>query len=453
MRKILIRNSAKRIMKFSMFTIIRKQLQIFRSIILFIFNTINRVFSSFVMHYFSWFKIAANHFFHNKMRPINITIFRVKGMSRAFNKNIPSRILNNTAFPIITFFHSLRKTNIFTMFKSKLFSLSCFAKIFSPFPRKWWTFLTKMGKTNIFLPFLRFNFTFRNFASPNITTFTRTAFSSLKFRQMSFKSIFTNNTFFKHCVFSLIFIIAFNIISCQVNLYAADQWAKGQPASSASPSDIPTLIQTNNEALDRFLSYGRHDCRISYSSASAVSVAAGSIVCSNSAGTTRQLRVNTSATSVTFADLDNGGEVASTTYYIFAIADTDATTFTCKISTSSTAPSVGTYYKRLGSFYNDDSSNITQITNDDSTNILVSTGTIVSGGTIPLPTGYVEAQCTWWVWIETTSTAGGVNGEIRHWKTTISGRVPTFKLWRWNTESYQDMAADGYGRYVIIGAK
>jgi hypothetical protein len=87
-------------------------------------------------------------------------------------------------------------------------------------------------------------------------------------------------------------------------------------------------------------------------------VSAGEIVCSNSGATVRKFRQNTSSTNVTFSDIDTGAEASGTTYYIYAVCDADATTATFKISASSSAPSGVTYYKILGSFYNDASSDI-----------------------------------------------------------------------------------------------
>jgi hypothetical protein len=76
------------------------------------------------------------------------------------------------------------------------------------------------------------------------------------------------------------------------------------------------------------------------------------------------MRQNTSATNVTFSDIDTGAEEASKTYYIYANCDADATTATFKVSLSSTAPTGVTNFKRLGSFYNNASSNIQTVTND-----------------------------------------------------------------------------------------
>jgi len=135
----------------------------------------------------------------------------------------------------------------------------------------------------------------------------------------------------------------------------------GDPAGTRDAADLDTYILTNNAALDRYLQYGRHGCKISYASASTITVGAGSIVCSNSDASTRHLRANTSATTVTWANIDTGAEAISTTYYLWAIADADATTFTVMVSLSNTAPTGATYYALLGAFYNDSSGNITNI--------------------------------------------------------------------------------------------
>jgi len=140
--------------------------------------------------------------------------------------------------------------------------------------------------------------------------------------------------------------------------FCADIWDKDDPAGTANVSDIDTLITTNNSVLDILLAGYRSGTKLSYLSAATLSVAAGEVTCSVAAGTTRKWRRNTSATTVTWAMIDTGAEAASTTYYVYANADADATTFTVTVSTSSSAPTGVTSYKKLGSFYNDSSSNI-----------------------------------------------------------------------------------------------
>ena len=167
-------------------------------------------------------------------------------------------------------------------------------------------------------------------------------------------------------ILRVLLVMTLMVSLCQAKGYCIDEWLKGQPDGEESPSDIDTLVQVNNEALDRLMSYGRFGAVISYATVSTVSVAAGSVVCSNATGSVRRTRSNSSVTTVTWANIDTGAEAASTTYYVYAVADTDVVTFTIKISTNSSAPTGVTYYQRLGSFYNNSSSNIDQslIVND-----------------------------------------------------------------------------------------
>lgn len=165
-----------------------------------------------------------------------------------------------------------------------------------------------------------------------------------------------------------LFMVVFALLFMATQASAATGWVKGKPAGTDNPSTIDTSIGENNAALDLMLSNYRQDCKIVYSSASQLTVNSGGVMVSNSTGTVRLMLANSASTTVTWSDLDTGSEASSTTYYVYAIASaTTDTAFTVKISASSTAPSGVTYYKRLGSFYNDASSNITQITNDNDT--------------------------------------------------------------------------------------
>ena len=162
------------------------------------------------------------------------------------------------------------------------------------------------------------------------------------------------------------------------NAYAADEWDKSDPAGSESPSDLDSLITTNNEVIDRLLKNYQEGCKISYASASTLTVATGEVICSNSTGALRKMRSNTSAVTVTWGMIDTGAEASSTTYYLYAVADADATTFTVEISLSSSAPTGATYYARLGSFYNNSDSDIEQISNDNES---IETSYILGQGT------------------------------------------------------------------------
>ena len=149
------------------------------------------------------------------------------------------------------------------------------------------------------------------------------------------------------------------------NSYCADEWLKTRPASTDQKIDYPTAVTANNTAIDRLLANYREGLVISYSSSTAVSISAGEVVCSNSAGSIKKFRQNTSSTSVGWADIDTGVEADSTTYYIYALADADAETVTFTISLNASAPDSSTYYKKLGSFVNDASGNISNISNDN----------------------------------------------------------------------------------------
>ena len=156
----------------------------------------------------------------------------------------------------------------------------------------------------------------------------------------------------------LLFTLALLMLFIAIPAQAVDQWDKLEPSSDESPSDISTLQLINNESIDRLLTNYKEGCGISYTSASAISIAAGEIVMSNSAGSIRRFRKTTSATAATFSDIDTGSE-AEATYYVYAVADTDIATFTIVFSLSSSAPTGATYYKKVGSFDNDSSLDIT----------------------------------------------------------------------------------------------
>ena len=144
---------------------------------------------------------------------------------------------------------------------------------------------------------------------------------------------------------------------------ATTEWRNGDAGETPTGTDLINNLDTviDDDIVDpveRLLSNYRRSATLYYSSGTTLIVDSGEVVCSNSAGTIRKFRANPSTTSVTFTDLDTGSETASTTYYVYAVCDADATTFTIKISTSSTSPSGITSYKKIGSFYNNSSSDI-----------------------------------------------------------------------------------------------
>ncbi len=153
-----------------------------------------------------------------------------------------------------------------------------------------------------------------------------------------------------------IFLIFVSLIFLTSNAIA--DWDKAIYPGTTLINDLDVGSTANFIALDRGLA-SFCDIGIVYTSASTVTASTGSCVVSNSDGSVRVFLNNSSTTAITFSDIDTGSEAASTTYYVYAMAAaTSSTAATFKISTSSSAPSGITYYIKIGSFYNDGSSNI-----------------------------------------------------------------------------------------------
>lgn len=148
--------------------------------------------------------------------------------------------------------------------------------------------------------------------------------------------------------------------------WAINQWREGtgaqtiRGAASASDIDFYSFNDIVNP-LDNLLSNYRKGMSLLYNSASQLDISTGEITVSNADGSIRLMLHNTTNTTISFSDLDTGAEASATTYYIYAIAaSSSATSATFKISASSTSPSGFTYYKKIGSFYNNSSSDIDQ---------------------------------------------------------------------------------------------
>lgn len=211
-----------------------------------------------------------------------------------------------------------------------------------------------------------------------------------------------------------ILLILMAVLLMSVKCHAANEWREGTGANTllgtTTVSDIDaSIFQNMTDPLDRLLKNGRFGAQLKYNSVSTIDITAGNLTCSNSAGTISRFRAVTSAVTVSWADLDTGAEASGTTYYVYANCDADATTFTAKLSTSSTTPTGVTYFRRLGSFVNDGSSNITSVTNDDERFVLV-TGTTTNGATISLPSGWAQDECNWTVAINSYGIYDDIGG-------------------------------------------
>jgi len=116
--------------------------------------------------------------------------------------------------------------------------------------------------------------------------------------------------------------------------------------------------QANTDSFKNLLSKYRKNCQVEYKSATEIYVRAGELCIPDASNNIRFRRV-TSDITVTWSDIDTGSEASSTTYYVYAIGDASGTEFTVKISTNSSTPSGSpTFYRKIGQFYNDGSSDI-----------------------------------------------------------------------------------------------
>ena len=122
--------------------------------------------------------------------------------------------------------------------------------------------------------------------------------------------------------------------------------------------------QAYNTSIKAMMKNYKAGCKCVYKSATELTVTAGEIYIGDASGN-GAYRQNTSDVTVTWAMIDTGSEANSTQYYVYARADSAATTFTVLISTNATTPTGGTYYRKIGRFYNDGSGNITLVNSID----------------------------------------------------------------------------------------
>lgn len=90
---------------------------------------------------------------------------------------------------------------------------------------------------------------------------------------------------------------------------------------------------------------------------------------------------------------------------------------------------------------------------DVTSNVAVLTGTIAHGGTIPLPSGYTEAQCKWSVSTNSQVTALSTDGsdDRTYLRCFTTGRVVSCYMSTKNTP--EEFKESGVANYIIIGVK
>lgn len=113
----------------------------------------------------------------------------------------------------------------------------------------------------------------------------------------------------------------------------------------------------STDILDYFCN--AKDPIVTKATANTLSVSTGAVLIKNSGQTNRLFRKNVAAVTVTSSNLDTGSMADVTAYYVYAVADSAATTFTVKISASATAPSGLTNFELIGWFWNQAAGSLT----------------------------------------------------------------------------------------------
>lgn len=194
------------------------------------------------------------------------------------------------------------------------------------------------------------------------------------------------------------FLLIITLMLIPTVSFGANQWrnstGEDTPLGTEEINNLDdVLFQRVTDPLDRLNANYNQGATVVYNSASTIDITAGSVTCSTAGISPRAMRQNTSTVNATFAgNLDTGAEASSTVYYVWADCDTDATTFTVKISASSSAPTGVTSYALLGSFFNDSGSDI------DRTRVY------------QVPFGYIKAD----------STGRGLVTDVRDYGTSSS---------------------------------
>lgn len=168
----------------------------------------------------------------------------------------------------------------------------------------------------------------------------------------------------KICFLVLAFVLMLSGTS-----FAIVDWVRGDGTDAVKGTDNASDIDydvTNylQDPLDRMLMHYVWGCTLTRTSATVVTVSAGEVCCSNGAATIKRMRRNSSTTTIDMTAAGVGGidsgsaEKNSQWYDLYAVADADATTFTAICAEQGTALSDVTYYRYIGSFYNDSGGDI-----------------------------------------------------------------------------------------------
>lgn len=170
-------------MKRNMNRLIFKQLQIFRTIILSIFNTVNRKMNAFMMDNFSRQKITPYNFFHNKSTSKNIISFCFKRMTKRINENISITLFTFSCF-------QMRFTQVFSPLFTKWRSFCIFTIRIKTFFTAIFLFVKKNSPSTV-LMFCKFLTTIQTYFKHNNLLNKKAVFRSLIEKRLSFLTLLT----------------------------------------------------------------------------------------------------------------------------------------------------------------------------------------------------------------------------------------------------------------------
>lgn len=160
-------------------------------------------------------------------------------------------------------------------------------------------------------------------------------------------------------------LVIFLILVLPINMaFSVDLWMEGTGAdvytgAADSVSDIDTLLAASAiNPLDRLLSTYINGFTLTFTDANTITVGIGEVVCSD--GSVQRWRKNTStftidlSTNSVTSGVDVNGDVdkASSWFHIYLNADANATTATGCASLSEASPTGVTYFKYIGSVFN-----------------------------------------------------------------------------------------------------
>lgn len=205
----------------------------------------------------------------------------------------------------------------------------------------------------------------------------------------------------------------------------------GGTTTSANAAVFTNGSNSNLEAGDR------HGVRVQYDSAAQLTITEGAIDING------LRRVNTSALTVTWADIDTGAEANSTVYYVYVTADTSNTAFAELISASSSTPTGATNYRLIGKFRNGDGI-------DNLGDIIEGTVVNLDGANVPSQASNIGMHASSYTGSESEQIIQLGFTPIKFTTKSTAGQRMAIKLASQGTDVYQYATATGDGSGITF---